>query len=160
MLQSLNHPYCSFLGSSLSVTPSAWPIPIDISHQGWTERGRIPCLDLLAMLCLLQLRRLLVTFVIRVHCWFMVSMLSIRTLKDFPLELFSRPAALSMHWCFGLFLPKSGTLHLLLLDFTGFLSAHFSSLWRSLCMTAWLSSLSATALGLCPVQFCWDCSMS
>ncbi|KAK4806792.1 hypothetical protein QYF61_005588 [Mycteria americana] len=49
-----------------------------------------------------------------------------------------------MYWCLGLFLPRGRTLPFPLLNFMRFLSAHFSSLFRSLWMAARSSAISAT----------------
>lgn len=67
------------------------------------------------------------------------------------LLLLSSQTALSMSWCMGLFLPRdSKTLHFPLLNFIKFLSSHFSSLVRSLWMTADSSVLSSTPPSLVP----------
>ena len=47
-------------------------------------------------------------------------------------------------WCLGLFFPRCRTLHISLLNFMKFLSAHFSSLSRSLWMAAQLCGVLVT----------------
>lgn len=47
--------------------------------------------------------------------------------------------------CLGLFLLRCSTLHFCLLKLTRFLSAHFSSLTRTLWVAAWSSDVAATS---------------
>lgn len=57
------------------------------------QEGRIPFLDLMAMLFLMLLRMLLAAFATRASWWFMVSLLSCRTPRSLSAELLSRKLA-------------------------------------------------------------------
>ena len=56
---------------------------------GFEYREKITSLDLLAMLCLMQPRRLLVFLAAKVHCWLMVNLVSIRSPRSFSAKLLS-----------------------------------------------------------------------
>jgi len=62
------------------------------------QRKRITCLNLLAVLFLMQPRMLLAFFAVRTHCWLMFNLLSTRTSKSHSAELLSSHLASSMHW--------------------------------------------------------------
>jgi len=108
------------------------------------QRGRIILLCLLAALHLTQPRVLSTFFAAGAHCWLMVNLVSTRTSRGFSANLLSSWAAPSIYWCMGLSLPRCRTLHFPLLNCMRFLSAHFSSLLRSLWLAAKLSGVSAT----------------
>lgn len=57
------------------------------------ERGRIPFLSLVAAVFPMQPRRLFGLFVVRAHCWLMVSMVSIMTHRSFSANTFPKPFA-------------------------------------------------------------------
>jgi len=98
--------------------------------------GRITYLDLLAMLFLVQPRIPFAAFAAGARCWLMFNLVSTRTPKYFSVKLLFSWAAPSINQCRGLFLPRYRTLHVSLLNFIRLLSAHFSSLSRSLWMAA------------------------
>ncbi|KAK4810782.1 hypothetical protein QYF61_008754, partial [Mycteria americana] len=107
------------------------------------ERGRITSLDLLAILCLMQ-PRIPLALAARAHCWLMFNLVSTRTPRSFSARLLSSWVAPSIYWCLGLFLPKCRTWHFPWLNCMRFLSAHFSSLLRSLWVAARPSGISAS----------------
>ena len=82
-------------------------------------RGRIPSLDLLATLLLMQPRIRLAFWAASTHCWVILSFLSTNTLKYFSLGLLSIPSSPSLYLCLGLPQPRCRTLHLALLNFGG-----------------------------------------
>lgn len=103
-----------------------------LETQSWTHcssltgavyRGRITSLDLLAILCLMQLRIPLAFLAARAHCLLMSRVVSPPLC---PHVLCCRAAfqlgGPSMSWCLCLFLPRCRTL----LNFVRFLSAHCS----------------------------------
>lgn len=96
--------------------------------------GRITSPDLFAILCLTQSRIPLSFLATKAHYWLMFNLVSTRTPWSFPTMLLSSWVAPSMSWCLGLFSPRCRTLYFLL-NFTIFLSAHLSSLSRSLWMS-------------------------
>lgn len=71
-------------------------------------------------------------------------------------ELLRRLSVPNLSHCQGLFLPRCRTQHLFLLNFTRFLSAHFSSLSRSTWTAALTLSLSICP-PICPLQTWWEC---
>lgn len=76
----------------------------------------------------MQPRILLAFLVARAHCWLIFNTVSIRNSGSFTANLFSRWAVPSMYLCLGWFLPGCRTSHFPLLNYTGSLSAYFSSL--------------------------------
>ncbi|XP_066851872.1 lethal(3)malignant brain tumor-like protein 2 isoform X4 [Anser cygnoides] len=143
-------PLCLHLPFSTPMSFLSW------GAQKWTQRsrcsltsaewrGRITSLYLLATCFLMQLGILLVYFAPRVHCWLMFNLVSTRTPGSFLAKvlLLSTRSASGVCWCLGLFLPRGRTLHFPVLNFTGFSSAHFSSLSRSLWMAAQPPGVSA-----------------
>ena len=72
------------------------------------------------------------------------NMMSTRTPRSSSAKLLSSCLVLNLYWCVGLFLLRGRTLHLPLLSFMSFLSAHFFSLFRFLSMVAQPSGVSAT----------------
>lgn len=71
-------PFLSCVGE-----PRAGHSTPDVVSAVLSRGGGSPLSHLLAVLFLMQPRRLLATFVIRVHCWLVNSCLSIRTPKSF-----------------------------------------------------------------------------
>ena len=112
------------------------------------QRGGVTSPDLLAVLCLMQPRRSLAAFGTRAHCCLVVNLVPTRTPRAFSAKLFRSWSAPSMYWCMDLFLPRCRTLHFPSLNFMRFLSAHSSSLLRSLGMAAQPSGVSATPRSL------------
>lgn len=135
MLQSPNHLCGPSLDSLLHAhvcielgSPKLDPA-LELCLTRAEQRGRITSLSLLAMLFLMQTRRLLGFCAARVHRWLTVG------LASFSARLlcgWSAPQPPSLYWCMGLFLPRCRTSHFPLLNFMRFLYAHFSSLPRSL----------------------------
>ena len=116
-----------------------------LTRTAW--RGRVTSIELLAKLCLMQPRGLLVFFVVRTRCWLPVSLLATRTPRSFTAKLLLSWPIPSLSCCLGLSLPRSRTLNFPLLNFTRFLSAHFSSMPRSLWMAEYTSAVSDTPPG-------------
>ena len=75
---------------------------------------------------------------------------------SFSAKLLSIWVGPSMYWWMGLFLPRYRT-HNFLLNLMKFLSAHFSSLLRSLWMTSWCSDMSPHVKSH---EFCVICRLS
>lgn len=92
--------------------------------------GRITSLDLLAMLFLMQPRRLLAFLAARAHFWLVVNMLVEKSSRSFSAELRSSQMAPRLYWSLGLFMPRCRTSYFHLLNFTRFFSSHFFSLLR------------------------------
>ena len=126
--------------------------------QNWTQdsrcgiisvewRGSITSLDLLAILCLRQLRISYSFFATRTHWWLMVNLAFSRIPRSFSVKLLSSWSAPSRYWCLGLFLPMCRMLHFPLLNCMRFQSAHFSSLLRSL----WMAAQPSGVLGNPPI---------
>lgn len=95
---------------------------------------------------------------LRLHLCFVVNEL-INQLDSITLLKYSftksQDLVIPSAYCFlGLFLCRCKTLHFPLLNFLRFLSAHFSSLSRCLCMTVNLSCVSFT-----PPSFVWSVNM-
>ena len=112
--------------------PKADTTPDKVSQVPRQEMERITSLELLAALLLIQLKMLLASFAARAHCWLMFNLLSTRNSRSFSAELLPRQSASSLYCCTGLFQPRCGTWHLFLSNIMKYLSAHFSSLSRSL----------------------------
>lgn len=68
----------------------------------------------------------------RMHCGFILNLLSTKTPKSFYAKLFSTQSALSLYFSMGLFHSNDGNLYLPLLNFMKFLPAVPPSLLRSL----------------------------
>lgn len=79
------------------------------------HRESITSLGLLAMLCLMQPKRLL-AFAAAVHCQDMVNLVSTRDPRSSSDQLIFSQPALCLYLCFSLFLSRCGTLHFLLLE--------------------------------------------
>ena len=108
---------------------------------------RITSLDLLAMLCLMQPWTPFTAFAARSHCLLMSKLMSTASFSD---KLRFSWVDSSIYRCLGLFLPRCRTLHFPLLNFMRLLSAHFSSLSRSLWMAAQPYGISATPPSFVP----------
>lgn len=106
--------------------PSTGPSTPNVSPE---QTGRIIALNLLIMLFLMYSRRLLAFCAKKAYFWLVVNFLFTGTPAPFLPSFLSAP---SIYWCLGLFLPKCRTCHLPLLNFTMFLTKHFSYLLRSL----------------------------
>jgi len=80
-------------------------------------------------------------------CWLMFKLVSARIPRSLYTGLISSWVAPNISWCLGMFPLRCMTLLLnCLLSIMKFLSARLSSFSRSLWMTAWTSSESATPL--------------
>ena len=106
------------------------------------QRGRIPSLDLLVTLLVMQPRTQLAFWAASAHCHLMLSFLSTNTPKSFFSGLLSIRSLPSLSLCSGLPRPMGRTLHLALLNFTRFTRAHLLRLSRSLWMASLPSSVS------------------
>lgn len=106
------------------------------------QRWRITSINFLAILCIVQPRLLLAFLSVRACCWLMFNLVFTRTPTSFSARLHCSCVAPNTCWCLGLFLPRYRTLHFLL-NIMRCLSAHFSSLWRSIRMTVQPSRVSA-----------------
>ena len=96
----------------------------------------------------------------RAYCWLMANLSSTSTHRSCSAEqLFSRSAP-SLYWCMRLFLPRCRTLHLPLLDFIRFLTAHLFSPSRSCWMAARPSSVSVTPPSFVSSANCWRYTLS
>ena len=140
MFHPLDHP----CGPPLDSLQQAHVSPV-LGVQSWTQdsrwgltraeyRGRIPSLDLLAMLLLMQPRAQLAFWAARAHCCVILSFLSTSTLTSFSAGLLSIHSLPNLSLCLGLPRPMCRTLHLALLNFLMFAQAHISSQSRSLWM--------------------------
>ena len=112
-------------------------------HMGPHQHRRestITSHDLLATLCPTPPWRLLAAFDTSVQSCLVVSMFSASTTRSCSAKL----AAPGMSWDPALFLPRCRTLHLLLFNFTRFLSAPISSLSSSLGKATQPSTASAS----------------
>lgn len=108
------------------------------SYVGVGEKVGITCLDLLVMLCHLQLQRPLVSFAIRARYWLM----------DSPGHSLPPQSVLVPGW----FLPRSRTWYFLLWSCITFLLSHFRALSHSHWVTVPPASLPAASLALCHLQ--------
>jgi len=109
------------------------------SRSGLTsaeQRGRIPCLALLAALLLVQPRMAAVVCAARARCWLKFSLGSTSILGSPLCRAASQPGV-----------PPWGRTLQFSLNFTTLLAALFSSLTRSL---AWCFSLVLFSFGGCP----------
>ena len=91
--------------------------------------------------------RILLDFSATSTHWLLFNLVSTRNLRSFSAKLLFRSAVPNTYWCMGLCLPRHRTLCFSLLNFMRCLSAHFSSLLRSLWMVAQPCSVSATPSG-------------
>lgn len=99
--------------SSTSISSLHW------KAQNWTQhtrcvsahvvewRGTIASLNLLASLCVMQSRMLLVVFAVRVHCWLTVSWLSTKAPNSFSAKLLSSEQLPTYTGCFFLWLSQT-----------------------------------------------------
>lgn len=96
----------------------------DLAFQVWLtfaeQRGRITSLELPALFSLMHPRMLFGFSAMRAHCWLMFKSLFTRTLRSSSKLLFSQLAP-HAYWWMGLFLTRSRTFNILLLNFTSFL---------------------------------------
>ena len=91
-------------------------LALQLCLTGAEQRGRITSLELLAVLLLMQPRRLVAFLATRARCWLVVDLLPTRIPRTFSGKLLSSQLATSVCWCVGLFLPRCRTWHLLLLN--------------------------------------------
>ena len=111
------------------------------SHKA-EQMGRIPSLDLLALLLLMQPRIRLAVWAVNAQCQVMLNLLSTSTPKSSFSGLLSIHSPPSLYLCLGLPQPMCRTLHLTLLNLVRFAQAHFLILSRSLWVTSFFSSVS------------------
>ena len=127
--------------------------------QSWTQdsrwdltraeqRRRIPSLDLLATLLLMQPRIQLAFWDLNTHCQVLLSFSLANTPKSFLVGLLSIHSPPSLHLFLVLPWPMCWTLHLALLNFMRFTQAHLSSLSRSLWVASLPSSVSTASHSL------------
>jgi len=79
------------------------------------QRGRIPSLDLLAVLCLMQPRISLAAFVVRVYCWLMFNFMSTMIPSSFSAMMSSKWSSSSLDLVSGVILPQVQDFILILL---------------------------------------------
>lgn len=108
------------------------------------QRKSIISLDLLAMLCPMQPRRLVVFFAKRAHCWLMFKLVSTKILRSLFAKWLSSWPAPNICQYLGLFLLCVRKWHFPLLNFMRSLLVHFFILSRSLWMAAQLSDVSTS----------------
>lgn len=106
-------------------------------------------LELLAMLCLRQPRRLLAFSAMRPHAWPTGNLVSNRTHRDFWAKLLSSRSAQSV-LAHGVISPLHRTLHFPLLNFMRLLLTCFSILLRALWTAAQPSGVSTTPPNFIP----------
>jgi len=112
------------------------------------QRGRIPSLDLLATLLLMQPKTQLAFWAASTHCRVLLSSSSTMTPKSSSSGLLSIHSLPSLYLRLGLPRPMCRTLHLALLNLLRFAQAHLSSLSRSLWMVSRPSGMSTAPLSL------------
>ena len=139
--------------SDRSMSVLCWGLQSCMQDSRWgltraEQRGRIPCLNLLATLPLMQPRVQLAFWAAGTHYWLMSSFLSTGTPKFFSSGLLSVLSSPSLCWCWGLPWARSRALPFALLNLTRFARAHSSSLSRSRWMASLPSSIPATLLSL------------
>ena len=102
LLNYLQYFYVSLVLGSTELDPEA-----HLTHA--QQRWRTSSLNLLAMLFLMQSKRLLAFFAARTHSRLMVNLLFARTLRACYAKVLSSHSAPSPYWCKELFLPKGRT---------------------------------------------------
>ena len=95
----------------------------------------------------MQPRILLAFWAASAHCWSMLNLSSIKTLKSFSVRLLLRSSS-SLHTYLEFPWPKPNTLHLTLLNLIRFIWNHLLSLSKSLWMAFLLSAESIAPLSL------------
>lgn len=102
-------------------------IPVGVLLKAWMpapttwlevfpHRERITPLNLLAVCCLMQARKLLVFFAATKHHQAMVNLMPTRDPRSFSDQLLFSQSALSLYQCTWFFFPRCGTSHFLLFD--------------------------------------------
>lgn len=105
----------------------------------------------------MQPRRLLATFVIRVHCWLVDSCFSIRTPKSFRAVL--QPVSPQHVLVPGVIPPLVQGLAFPSVKLQKVAINPISSLSRLLWMAAQPSGMSAAPPGFVPLRTCWGCNL-
>ena len=112
------------------------------------QSGRIPSLDLMPTLLVMQPRIQLAFWAASAHWWLMSGFSSTSTAKSFLAGLLSIHSLPSLYLCLRLPQPMCRALHLALLNFVSFAQAHCLSLSGSLWMASRPSGVSTAPLSL------------
>jgi len=137
--------------SNRSMSFLCWGLQRQTQESRWglttvEKRGRIPSLDLLATLFLMQPRIQLAFWAASAHWWLMATFSAIGTPKSFSAGLLSISSSSSLYWYRGLPWPRCRTLQLAFLNLMRFMQAHFFSCFRSLWMASYPSGMSTASL--------------